>query len=182
MIVLTKTTKLKARSVDHKGNLSGLSSVLFTKASLRPADKIPENLKKGISYYYYEGLWNQVPDFSKIPLIDKGITTSIDLKKRRRDERIGFKFEGMLKVPADGIYTFYTESNDGSNLLIGDIKVVNNDGAHGMEEKSGQIALKAGYHPIKVTYFQTLNKLGLIVRYQGPGIDKQEIPAGILFH
>jgi hypothetical protein len=181
-IILTNTTKLKARSFDNNGNLSGLSSTLFTKATLRPAVKMAEELKKGLYYYYYEGLWNQVPDFNKVPVTDKGITAAINLSKRQRDERIGFKFEGMIKVPVDGIYTFYTESNDGSKLFIGDKEVVNNDGPHGMEEKNGQIALKAGFHPILVTYFQTLNKLGLIVRYQGPGIDKQKIPAGILFH
>ncbi len=181
-IIVTETSELKARSFDTAGNRSGLVRTLFTKATFRPAEKIPENPENGLTYHYYEGLWNQVPDFNTIPALDKGITATFDLSKRRRDERIGLKFEGIIKVPADGIYTFYTESNDGSKLFIGEKEVVNNDGPHGMEEKSGQIALKTGYHSIMVTYFQTMNKLGLIVRYQGPGVDKQEIPAGILFH
>ena len=47
---------------------------------------------------------------------------------------------------------------------------------------SKSVALKAGLHPISVKYFQEGGSNGLIVSWQGPGFEKQEIPAEVLFH
>ena len=54
--------------------------------------------------------------------------------------------------------------------------VVNNDGLHGMLEKSGAIDLPAGSHSITVTYFDNGGGDGLQVRWAGPGFRKQAIP------
>jgi hypothetical protein len=82
-------------------------------------------------------------------------------------------------VPTDGTYTFYTRSDDGSQLLIGNTLVVNNDGLHGPEERSGSIGLKAGKHAITVTYFDHAGEGDLLsVSYAGPGISKRAIPCG----
>ena len=58
---------------------------------------------------------------------------------------------------------------------------MDNDGGHGPVEKSGNVFLNEGYFPIKVTYFQAGGGMYLQVRYEGPGISKQEIPANLLF-
>jgi len=69
--------------------------------------------------------------------------------------------------------------------------VVENDGLHGMNEERGSIALRAGYHPIRVTFFEkgSGNQLKvswsgnqLKVSFQGPNINKQAISPQILFH
>ena len=46
--------------------------------------------------------------------------------------------------------------------------VVDNDGVHGMVEKSGAVFLKAGRNPIRVEWFNGVEKFGLKVEYQGP--------------
>ena len=91
-------------------------------------------------------------------------------------------FEGFIRVPNDGIYTFYTNSDDGSRLYIGSIQVSDNDYDHPMTEKSGQIALMAGIHPVTITFFQGRGGKGLEVSYEGPGVEKQQIPPQALFH
>lgn len=53
----------------------------------------------------------------------------------------------MIKIPQDGIWTFTTNSNDGSALFIGGKKVVDNDGSHYATEKHGRARLAAGYYP-----------------------------------
>ena len=68
----------------------------------------------------------------------------------------GIKFTGFVKVPAEGLYTFYTKSDDGSRLYLGDRLVVDNDGLHSAAEITGMIRLAAGLHPITITYFQAL--------------------------
>ena len=88
---------------------------------------------------------------------------------------------GFLRVPRDGVYAFYTVSDDGSKLYLGDVEVVNNDGLHGKREKYGAVALGAGLHAIRVTYFERTGNDALEVGYEGPGIEKQSLPAGVLY-
>ena len=49
-------------------------------------------------------------------------------------------------------------------------------------EVSKPVFLKAGLHPISVKYFQEGGTNGLIVSWEGPGIEKQEIPGDVLYH
>jgi signal transduction histidine kinase len=59
--------------------------------------------------------------------------------------------------------------------------VVDNDGVHGMIEKTGGAYLKAGRNPIRVDWFNGVEKYGLEVEYQGPGLARQRIPDSVLF-
>ena len=49
-------------------------------------------------------------------------------------------------------------------------------------KESGQIALKAGTYPIRITFYQGMGGKGLEVSYKGPGVEKQQIPPQALFH
>jgi signal transduction histidine kinase len=59
--------------------------------------------------------------------------------------------------------------------------VVDNDGVHVMIEKSGAVFLKAGFNPIRVEWFNGVEKFGLNVEYQGPSLARQKIPDSALF-
>ena len=107
--------------------------------------------------------------------------TDFDIGVRKRDEHFALRFEGYVDVPRDGIYRFFTRSDDGSMLFIGDALIVDNDGLHGTEEeKGGEVALKAGRHAIAVTYFNATGGKALQVGWQGPELSKQLIPAAAL--
>ena len=106
----------------------------------------------------------------------------MDLKSSESEEYFGLRFTGFVHVPKDGIYTFYSDSDDGSKIFIHDRLVVDNDYTHGMTEISGQIALKKGKHPIKVVFFQGEGGKGLAVSYSGPSIQKTSIPRRALFY
>ena len=75
-----------------------------------------------------------------------------------------------------------TNSDDGSALYIGDKRVVDNDGLHGMVERSGTIALEAGWHAIRVEFFERGGGAGLIVLAGGPGTTYAVIPAERWMH
>ncbi|MCG3121677.1 MAG: hypothetical protein GIKADHBN_00045 [Phycisphaerales bacterium] len=96
-----------------------------------------------------------------------------------RADGVGATFDGFVHVPATDEYTFYTESDDGSRLRIGNTVVVNNNGLHGMIEKSGKIKLKKGTHIIRVEFFENGGGAGLIARIASSGIPKQAIPASM---
>lgn len=63
------------------------------------------------------------------------------------------RFTSEFQVTEIDSYRFYIRSDDGSKLLIDGKLVVDNDGDHGVKEKSGQILLKAGTHQIEVLWF-----------------------------
>ena len=59
--------------------------------------------------------------------------------------------------------------------------VVDNDGLHGMDEKSGAVYLDAGRQPLRLDWFNGVEKYGLEVEYQGPGLERQRVPDSVLF-
>ncbi|NNM01302.1 MAG: DUF1800 family protein, partial [Gammaproteobacteria bacterium] len=82
-----------------------------------------------------------------------------------------------------GLYTFYTASDDGSQLFLGGTLVVDNDGIHGFQERaSAPVFLEAGYHLVVVTFFELQGGQELEVSWSGPGFAQQEIPAGLLYY
>lgn len=92
------------------------------------------------------------------------------------------RWTGLLRIPKDGTYTLYTESDDGSRLWIDGKKVVENGGLHAMEEKDGSVELKAGDHEIKVELFENEGEVGLKVSWKAEGLEKQLIPSSAYFH
>ncbi len=111
----------------------------------------------------------------------EGNADEISVAKKQRVDKFAFEFTGYVRIPADGIYTFFTRSDDGSKLFIDDEEVVNNDGDHGAEEKEGKAALKKGYHKINVLYFDSGGGNELKVFLQAEGGVKKELGAGMLF-
>ncbi|WP_318343973.1 PA14 domain-containing protein [Flagellimonas baculiformis] len=91
------------------------------------------------------------------------------------------RYIGYLQIDTPGSYTFYTTSDDGSKLYIDGTQVVNNDGAHGSQERSGSITLTKGLHDITVLFFENGGGENLSVQYQGPSISKQNIPFSKLY-
>lgn len=179
-IRLTETGTVSARCFRDGKPASNAATAKFTKVAPRPAEKI-DQLQNGLHYSYYEGDWERLPDFKTLPPVKKGVLKNFDFSPRKEVERFGFEYTGFIRVPATGVYAFFTSSDDGSRLYLGDSLVVDNDGLHGMEEKRGVIALSAGLHPIRVTFFEKTGGDGLEVSYQSEKIEKQRIPNAVLW-
>jgi hexosaminidase len=133
-------------------------------------------VKSGLHCRYYEGEYNSVTKILEKDLVKESDVSRIAFPAYARKSVFALQFQGLLEVPADGIYTFYLSSDDGSTLQIGDRAVVNHDGFHGNVEKSGQVALRKGLHPFLLRYFDGGGGNDLQLLYEGPGIEKQQIP------
>ncbi|RYZ70460.1 MAG: hypothetical protein EOP09_06075 [Proteobacteria bacterium] len=59
-----------------------------------------------------------------------------------------------LNITKAGNYQFFINSDDGSILSIDNAVIVNNDGLHSQQEKSGSVYLGAGVHDVQVRYYQ----------------------------
>ena len=158
----------------------GTASCLGSTVGALRTPENPGNTATGLNYQYYEGNWNSLPAFSSLTPVKSGIATAFDLGVRQRDYGYALQYTGYLTVPADGQYTFFTNSDDGSQLFIGSTLVVNNDGPHDVQEVAGTIGLKAGTHAVTITYFQGAASQVLEASYLGPGVPKQAITSAVM--
>ena len=135
---------------------------------------LPPGQEKRVSYAYYEGQWEMLPDFDQLQPVHTGKAYEFHLDgvENRREDYYAVKFEGIIQIEQAGTYTFYTRSDDGTKLYVNGIEVVNNDGSHGALEKNGDIALEPGRHTIMVEYFEHYGGEHLEVLYQGPGVER----------
>ena len=124
-----------------------------------------------VNYSYYEGTWSAVPDFNKLTPVKSGTLLSLTLSiPGRTDDNFGIHYSGFIKAPADGEYTFYLTSDDGSKFLIDGIEIVANQCE---PEKSGKIRLKAGYHAFTVDFFEGQVTESLSLKWSGPTLSKR---------
>lgn len=136
----------------------------------------------GLTYKLYHGQWEKIPDFSTLEVIKSGEVESFKLDIRDCDDNFAIVYYGYIRLPKDGEYTFYLSSDDGSKFFIDNKELIDNDGPHGRLEKSATVTLKKGVYPIKVLFFEIAGEEILEVQCEGPGIEKQDIPAKALFH
>ncbi len=77
------------------------------------------NFVQGLDFRCCEAVGEVLPDFDQLPALATGTVDNFDLRVMARPEHIGLCFTGFLEVPREGLYTFYTTSDDGSRLLVG---------------------------------------------------------------
>jgi hexosaminidase len=142
----------------------------------------PNQLLPGLTASYYEGRWSRVPDFGTLSPLQQQVLSSIDLSLRQRMEFYALRFQGYIRIPKNGTYTFTLSSDDGSWLRIGGATVVDHDGPHATSEKAGRVVLTAGIHPFELGYFQATGSSSLDLWLEGPGMPKQAVGGGMLFH
>ena len=155
-------------------DLSGNTSLASNEVSA-------ETINTGLYYTYYEqSNLSSVDDIAGSSPKKSGQVDNFNIGVRDRNDNFAFEFNGFINITTAGEYTFFTSSDDGSQLSIGSQEVVDNDGLHGKRERSGSVSLSVGSHPISVVFFERGGGQVLEVRYQGPGISKQLIPNGVL--
>ncbi len=146
--------------------------------------KFPTLVKSGdltdLHYRYFEGTWKGFPIFDPMKPTLTGVLPSnlLTLAPRRRDDNIGFVFEGTLNVPQAGDYTFMLDSDDGSRLSINGKMVVEKvtDGGQG-QEKQGKVHLAAGPVTFHLDFYQGGAEFGLTVGWSGPNFTRRPLSA-----
>jgi alpha-L-fucosidase len=178
---LSETATVRARAFRGGQAVSGIAAATFTKVTPRQPEMVSTRLP-GLGYEYFEGDWDILPAFDQLKPVKTDMVATCDLSPRRRNEYFALRYSGFVRVMQDGVYTFTLTSDDGSRLYIGDRLVVDNDGLHGAQARSGAIALGAGAHALTVTYFNKTGDYALDVSYAGPGFERRSIPAEMLLH
>jgi hypothetical protein len=180
--ILTQPTTLKVTPFYGYGIPGTCDSVVIKYIPKLTPETNLSDLKSGLKYFCYEGDWDKLPDYTKLIPVKSGTTNNFSTKERSRDYLFGMRYTGFIDIPTDNVYSFYLSSDDGSQLLIGDTLIVDNDGLHGVIEKKGKIYLKKGYHRMTVLFFQKGGGSGLNLEYESPDISKQKVPGSALLY
>ncbi len=159
-------------------------SFQITVHDLIPAETGLGTLAQGIDYIYFENdstPWAQLPDYASMTAKKSGTQSIFDLSQRDRDTHYGLRLEGYIDFPTDGPVTFYLSSDDGARLYVHGIEVVDNDGVHGGQTRTGVLGLRAGMHFIRIDYMQGTGGQNLKLEVQGNGYTRVEVPMSVLW-
>jgi hexosaminidase len=181
--VTPRGVRVTARAFAPDNRTSAPRAATFTRTTLFAAATVdPARLSPGARYEYYEVEARTVTTLDAAPVVRAGVVHRLARRGDERAERYGIRLSGLLRVPQDGLYEFALTSDDGSTLSIAGTLVVDNDGLHGAEEKTGMIALRRGMHPFVLRYAQAGGGAALSLKMRREDEAWAEVPAASLFH
>ena len=86
----------------------------------------------GLSYNYYSNYtYNNLATLPSLTPTSTGQLNNVSLSPATATTNFAFKFSGYVNIKTAGSYTFYTSSDDGSNMYVGGF-----DSAHLVDRKS----------------------------------------------
>jgi hypothetical protein len=149
---ISSDTTVKARVI--KEGLVGqpTDTTVFEKGGV--SSTTLTNPVQGIRYWIYDGQWNAVPDFDSLQASSTGITSDPTNLVLNLPSGKAILLKGYLNVPQDAIYYFnsYVDAIGGTDMYIGDTRVILNGTGTDGSYSVGQIALKQGMHPFRMGY------------------------------
>jgi mono/diheme cytochrome c family protein len=183
--------------LSQKYTLPALTAFLQDPLAVRPSGRMPHlnltageardlasfllddlDIVSGLRYAYYEGDWEQLPDFSRLTPVAEGDASQFDLAPalaRGRNDHFALRFEGTLQITAPGEYLFLIGSDDGSRLWIDGKRIVENDGVHPFQQRRKKLRLDPGLYSVVVEYFEQAGGQELQVDFEGPGMPQQPL-------
>jgi mono/diheme cytochrome c family protein len=190
-------TSVPLGDLKSKYSLSSLRTFLENPHASRPAGRMPSllNAKEStevanyllqgvlfqfttapnMKYAYYEGNWDNLPDFDKLKPRATGTAAGLDLSLALRLNNMAMRFEGFLKIDRDGDYRLHLTSDDGSKVFIDGKPAVVHDGIHPPSTMSGGVKLTKGVHKFVAAVFNGGGGVELDVDIEGPGLGRQPV-------
>ena len=179
-LVVEDSCTLRMRCYNARGVAGDLVSATFENTQYLSAVQTDGTLTDGLLVRWFDFAGECCSDIDKAPLKDNYICSDIRIPEDVVGN-IGLVFDGYVQIPDDGIYSFYTYSDDGSTLWIDGRKVVDNDGLHPRTERSGQVALRRGPHKFSLHYFDSNGGVLEAGMIDGAG-NRHSFGAGMLKH
>ncbi|MCK0191722.1 sulfatase-like hydrolase/transferase [Arenibacter sp. F20364] len=179
----------KLASLQQKMKDKVLGSRIPNSTALRPYDDFPVpsvtegEMKSGIQWKAFKGNFPWVPEVATLSELENGVVNQLNGHINTVAGSGAMFFEGYIRVPSDGDYTFYVSANSGAFLRIHDAAVIDADYEYFQNSpKSGSIKLKAGLHPFRVYYKSPKKgKPSLELEWSGPGQERETIPTRVFF-
>ena len=171
-VPVDRSLTLKAKGFKPDAAPSRTLTLEAEKAVFRKGAPAGETATRpGVAYSYYEGVFSCVNDIRKGKYVSSGTMPAPSIAEAPQEDHFGYVFTGSILIPERGVWEFMTKSDDGSVLMIGDRRVVDNDGSHASVMATGRVALEAGLHPYTLLYFEDYEGQDLSWGWKAPGAE-----------
>jgi len=168
------------QSVTYSGPDTGGARLYMRSAgkSAGEAPALPPPSKWTLRMYHSPTRLNSMPNLALVTFVKETQVPFIDFHSlddfrkvigaQQPKSNYAWAFYGNLGVKIAGTYTFCTTSDDGSQLYVDDVRVVNNDGRHSAREKCGKVELATGTRKMFVPGFKGYGSAYMAAHYSGP--------------
>ncbi len=166
-IFAKKNMEIRTKIFSRSGLQSQTSKAFFEKTKYHEPHQKAQ-WEAGLIYQYYEGQFDQMPDFQKLSYLkrDTAFGLNIHRKIKQRDDQFAVFFEGYLEILEEGLHTFTLISDDGAKLFIDNELVIDNTDKDGRRVGIGQIALRKGKYPFRAYYYNRYEIASFALFYQ----------------
>ncbi|MEP3479462.1 MAG: c-type cytochrome [Fuerstiella sp.] len=130
-----------------------------------------------MQYEYFEGSWENLPDFSTLKAKTTGYASQISISVAERDELFAIRFQSNLHIRKGDKYKFWLTSDDASRLLIDGEEIIRHDGVHAASTKTGEVQLSPGPHAIVVEYCEWHGQEELSLELSSKELERQPLNA-----
>ena len=130
---------------------TGISSVDEKNMTYLPAKQVNPT-QQGVSYKYYEGKFGSVKKIDPAKKVSEGVMKTISIAEASSEDYFAYEFRFLMRIPERGVYSFYTRSDDDSQIYVDDVLVVDKDWSN-ISRFDGKVALEAGFHEVKVLFY-----------------------------
>jgi hypothetical protein len=168
---------------------SAVVAQVFNPASYRTPEA-PAATRAGVLADWYELTSpSTLPNFTTLTRYGSSLLQNVNIPSTTgnistsgRADNLGAVFDGYINIASSDVYRFYLTSDDGSEMLLGSTMIIDNDGSHGMTEKSSVLmGLKPGKHRVKINFFEGGGGAGVIASSSSTVAAKAVLPAGAWF-
>lgn len=98
-------------------------------------------------------------------------------------DRFALRAEGFLQLPVSGSWRFRLASDAGARLAIDGKSLIDDPKAHAVRTKEASASLSAGYHLVRLDYYETTGAERLTLEWKAPGSSAWElVPRPALSH
>lgn len=156
-IQITRDMVVKVASLLPSGRMSTVRAITFQKQKLRPSIKLAKKPIEGLQTLTSVGDYNEAKDLVGVKNWTRSSVRAVpqiipDKLRNSLEEfpRKAVIAQGYIYVPEDGVYFFSTNYDE---FWIGDKCLIDNAGeVKKFSRRDTSIALKAGYHPVKIVF------------------------------
>lgn len=158
-IIIEESGDVSIQLMNDNKQYTSLESRTFEKITKLHKAKKLRKPKEGLRYSYYEGTWDQLPDFDLLKEESNGVVQDFWVSDYAlREDHFGMVFTGSILIQEDGLYIFRSNSDDACRLYLDEELVVNQDIVKEDFKDVGAIALKKGFHPVSIHFMEGIGR------------------------
>ncbi len=152
---------------------------------IAPCQALGSDSSPGLRAYFVHDLsgvqhlgqidWAQYDHLTQVDQLNWTSATNQPFYPDGPETDFGARFVGEIDIPAEGVWSFYLGSDDGSSLIIDGEVVIEHPYKQSFRTRTNFVTLSAGKHDIEVLYHQGPGHTGLVLEWDGPGSSGREV-------